>query len=183
MNQAAPHRKQTPVASLEERVFVALWRTADALSRAGEDLLKAHDLSSTQYNVLRILRGAGEQGLSCREIGERLVTRDPDITRLLDRLESRALLGRTRETEDRRVVTTRITAEGLRLLAELDEPVQDLHRRQLGHMSQKQLLQLLDLLESARDLVDESKGVNELLKAQPVHGNKPLHKTLKEKRT
>jgi len=76
-----------------------------------------------------------------------------------------------------------ITAEGLRLLAELDEPVQDLHRRQLGHMPEKQLLQLLDLLERARDLVDESKGLNEFVKAQPVHGNKTPNKTLKEKRT
>ena len=105
------------------------------------------DLSSTQYNVSCASYGGPEKsGLSCCEIGERLITRDPDITRLLDRLETRALLGRTREMQDRRVVTTRITAEGLRLLAELDEPVQDLHRRQLGHMPEKQLLQLLDLL-------------------------------------
>lgn len=174
-----PHRKRPLLTTLEERVFVALWRTADTLSRAGEGLLKAHELSSTQYNVLRILRGAGEKGLSCREIGERLITRDPDITRLLDRLEARSLLARARETGDRRVVTTRITAEGLRLLEQLDAPVQDLHRHQLGHMPEKQLLQLLDLLERARALVDESKGLNEFLKAQPVHGNK----SLKEKRT
>ena len=140
MDRALQPRKQPLRASLEERVFVALWRTADTLSRAGEGLLKAHELSSTQYNVLRILRGAGEKGLSCREIGERLITRDPDITRLLDRLEARSLLARARETGDRRVVKTRITAEGLRLLEQLDEPVQDLHRRQLGHMPEKQLL-------------------------------------------
>jgi len=174
-----PLPKRPLLGSLEERVFVALASTADALSRAGEGLLKARDLSATQYNVLRILRGAGEKGLSCREIGERLITRDPDITRLLDRLESRSLLGRTRETEDRRVVTTRITAEGLRLLEELDEPVQGIHRRQLGHMPEKQLLQLLDLLERCRGAVSKCEGPNEFLKAQPVQGKK----TLKEKHT
>jgi DNA-binding MarR family transcriptional regulator len=174
MDRATPNPKQPQIASLEERVFVALWRAADTLARAGEDLLKAHNLSSTQYNVLRILRGAGEKGLSCREIGERLIRRDPDITRLLDRLEARGLLGRTRETEDRRVVTTRITAAGLRLLGKLDEPVQDLHRRQLEHMPEKQLLQLLNLLERARNVVDESEGLHEFVKAEPVHGNKSL---------
>lgn len=147
-------KPERPPAALEARVFVGLMRAADALSRGAEALLKPHSLSLTQYNILRILRGAGEKGLACREIGCRLISRDPDITRLLDRMESRGLIARARETRDRRVVTTRITAEGLRLLAELDEPVNKFHRRQLGHVPAKQLHQLSKLLDRAREQVD-----------------------------
>jgi DNA-binding MarR family transcriptional regulator len=146
--------KRVPQAALEAQVFVSLIRAADALSRGAEALLKPYSLSGTQYNILRILRGAGDNGLACREIGCRLISRDPDITRLLDRMESRGLIARARETKDRRVVTTRITTEGLRLLAELDEPVDEMHRRQLGHVPAKQLLQLSKLLDRARDRVE-----------------------------
>ncbi len=146
----APKPKRLPHSDLEERVFVSLVRTADALSRGGEALLKPYSLSGTQYNILRILRGAGEKGLACREVGCRLISRDPDITRLLDRMESRGLIVRARESQDRRVVKTRITAEGLRLLDELDKPVQETHRRQLGHLPARQLQQLLGLLDRAR---------------------------------
>ena len=106
----------------EEDAFVSLMRTSDLLARSVEKVLKSADISPTQYNVLRILRGA-PQGLACSEIGKRMITRDPDITRLLDRLEKRELISRCRETKDRRMVLTRITAEGLRLLRELDAPV------------------------------------------------------------
>jgi DNA-binding MarR family transcriptional regulator len=143
--------KRASQAALEAQVFVSLMRAADALSRGAEALLKPYSLSGTQYNILRILRGAGEKGLACREIGCRLISRDPDITRLLDRMESRGLIARAREAKDRRVVTTRITAEGLRLLAELDEPVDEMHRRQLGHVPAKQLRQLSKLLDRALD--------------------------------
>jgi DNA-binding MarR family transcriptional regulator len=146
--------KRQPNAPLEEKVFVSLLRTADALSRGGEALLKPYSLSGTQYNILRILRGAGEQGLACREVGCRLISRDPDITRLLDRMESRGWIARARETQDRRVVKTRLTAEGLRLLGELDAPVYEMHRRQLGHIPAKQLRQLSKLLERAREHVE-----------------------------
>jgi DNA-binding MarR family transcriptional regulator len=132
-------------------VFVSLLRTADALTRDAEALVKPYNLSGTQYNILRILRGAGEKGLACHEVGRRLISRDPDITRLLDRMESRGMIARARETDDRRVVKTRITAEGLRVLGELDKPVRDLHRRQLGHLPAKQLQQLLKLLDRARE--------------------------------
>jgi DNA-binding MarR family transcriptional regulator len=138
----------------EERVFVSLLRTADALSRAGEALLKPYGLSATQYNILRILRGAGDDGLACSEVGERLISRDPDITRLLDRMESRGLIARARESRDRRVVKTRITEAGLRLLKELDGPVQELHRHQLRHLSARQIQQLSKLLERAREVVE-----------------------------
>ena len=150
-------QKRTPAnkvsakeALLEAEVFVNLLRTADALARGAEALLKSTGLSATQYNVLRILRGAGTAGLACSEIGCRMISRDPDITRLLDRMESQGLIARARGKEDRRVVKTRITAEGLRVLEKLDAPVRELHRRQLHHIPAKELLQLSRLLERVR---------------------------------
>jgi DNA-binding MarR family transcriptional regulator len=153
--QRAAKPKREPQASLEARVFVSLLRTADALARGAEALLKPYNLSGTQYNILRILRGAGEKGLACREVGCRLISRDPDITRLLDRMESRGWIARAREAKDRRVVVTRIAPEGLRLLDELDKPVHELHRRQLRHLPATQLRQLSHLLDRARGHLDE----------------------------
>jgi DNA-binding MarR family transcriptional regulator len=144
-------KQRRPFTSREAEAFLNLQRTADALMRGLAELLKGSDLSPTQYNVLRILRGAGTAGLSCREIGERMVTRDPDITRLLDRLERRGLLSRVREARDRRVVTTTIAPAGLELLAGLDRPVSELHDRQLSHLGGRKLEQLIGLLESARE--------------------------------
>jgi DNA-binding MarR family transcriptional regulator len=135
--------------SPEEAAFLDLLRTADMLSRSAVPVLKAEDLSSTQYNVLRILRGTPD-GLPCGEIANRMITRDPDITRLLDRLEKRDLITRWRDAQDRRVVMARITFQGLKLLARLDEPVQDMHRRSLGHLGRQRLQQLAELLEEAR---------------------------------
>jgi MarR family transcriptional regulator, organic hydroperoxide resistance regulator len=142
--------RRAPEPHLPEQVFLALWRTADALTRRPEALLKSVGLSGTQYNVLRILRGAGAAGLACREVGCRLISRDPDITRLLDRLETRGLITRTREQKDRRVVKTYITGKGLQILAKLDAPVQEMHRRQLRHLPPAKLRQLSRLLELAR---------------------------------
>jgi DNA-binding MarR family transcriptional regulator len=119
------------------------------LSRGLVPLLKTEELSPTQYNVLRILRGAPE-GLACGEIAGRMITRDPDITRLLDRLEKRALISRSREANDRRMVMARITPGGLKLLARLDKPVQEAHRRQLGHLGRRRLGALTRLLDAAR---------------------------------
>ncbi|HEX3660381.1 MAG TPA: MarR family transcriptional regulator [Acidobacteriaceae bacterium] len=133
----------------EEALFVELLRTADRLSRAPAQLLRDYRLSPALYNVLRILRGAPD-GLLCGEIAGRMVTREPDITRLLDRLEKRTLVQRCREEEDRRRVLVRITGGGLDLLSRLDGPVQELHRRQLGHLSRKQLWALTDLVVAAR---------------------------------
>jgi DNA-binding MarR family transcriptional regulator len=155
MQRTAKLKRSSP-AGLEAQVFVRLLRTADALARGAEALLKPFSLSGTQYNILRILRGAGEKGLACREVGGRLISRDPDITRLLDRMESRGWIARAREARDRRVVKTRITPEGLRLLDELDQPVHELHRRQLRHLPAKQLRQLSNLLDRAREFVEES---------------------------
>jgi DNA-binding MarR family transcriptional regulator len=140
------------VPSPEEGVFLELLRTSDMLSRPLAKLLKTEELSSTQYNVLRILRGS-PQGLPCGEIGNRMITRDPDITRLLDRLEKRALISRCRETKDRRMVLVRITPEGLTALTRLDEPVQEAHRKQLGHLGRERLRALTELLGAARSHV------------------------------
>jgi DNA-binding MarR family transcriptional regulator len=136
----------------EELAFLELSRTADLLSRRLSGVLKAEDLSSNQYNVLRILRGSPE-GLPCGEIGTRMITRDPDITRLLDRLEKRGLILRWRDTNDRRVVMARITPEGGKLLARMDEPVREAHRRQLGHLGRERLRALTELLQVARQAV------------------------------
>lgn len=136
--------------SAEESVFLELLRTCELLSRGPAQVLKQADLSATQYNVLRILRGAPE-GLPCGEIANRMITRDPDITRLLDRLEKRGLIARCRENKDRRMVMTRIAPEGLKLLDRLDEPVQEAHRRQLGHLGRERMRALAELLRACRD--------------------------------
>jgi DNA-binding MarR family transcriptional regulator len=133
----------------EEAAFLDLLRTTDMLSRGLVKVLKTEDLSSTQYNVLRILRGAPD-GLPCGEIASRMITRDPDVTRLLDRLERRQVISRCREAKDRRTVMARITPEGLRLLARLDEPVQTAHRQQMGHLGRERLRALTELLHAAR---------------------------------
>jgi len=139
-----------PFRSVEQEAFLNVLRTADHLSRSLHETLKPAGLSATQYNVLRILRGAGEEGLSCQECSARMIAHDPDVTRLLDRLEKRSLIRRERSTQDRRVVRTFITDEGLRLLAELDEPIHQLHDRQLGHLGPEKLGLLIGLLEEAR---------------------------------
>jgi DNA-binding MarR family transcriptional regulator len=144
--------KRRPVACPEEAVFLELLRTTDMLSRGLVKVLKTEDLSGTQYNVLRILRGSPE-GLPCGEIASRMITRDPDITRLLDRLEKRGLISRCRETKDRRMVMARITPEGLKHLARLDEPVQTAHRKQLGHLGRERLRALTELLYLSRSQV------------------------------
>ena len=141
--------KRKPGSSPEEVAHLEMMRTMEALSHRFAQVLKAEDLSSTQYNVLRILRGAPE-GLPCGEIGNRMVTRDSDITRLLDRLEKRSLVSRCRESKDRRTVWTRITPEGLELLARLDEPIRATHLELLGHLGAKRLKLLADLLRLAR---------------------------------
>jgi DNA-binding MarR family transcriptional regulator len=150
MNLRVETRKgKRRVGSPEEAAFLDLLRTTDMLSRGLVRILKAVDVSATQYNVLRILRGS-PAGLPCGEIGNRMITRDPDVTRLLDRLERRGLISRCRETEDRRTVMARITPDGLKLLARLDAPVQATHRQQLGHLGTKRLRALTELLAVSR---------------------------------
>ena len=152
MKDSRPSRSKRRPGCPEEAVFLDLLRTTDMLSRGLAQLLKGEDVSANQYNVLRILRGSPD-GLPCGEIASRMITRDPDITRLLDRLEKRGLISRCRETKDRRMVMARITPEGLKLLARLDEPVQEAHRKQLGHLGQERLRVLSELLHAARSAV------------------------------
>ena len=143
--------KQTKaIRLLEEETTLNIVRTADVLMLALMDTLKPYALSATQYNVLRILRGAGEAGASCKQIGSRMVTRDPDITRLMDRLEKRGLLTRDRAKEDRRVVTHRLTAAGLELVNEMDRPIEAVHRKLMRHMKPGRLRELIGLLEEVR---------------------------------
>ena len=131
---------------LEDQIFVALLKASDSLASEADQLMKANGLTSAQYNVLRILRGAGPEGLPCNAIAERMISRDPDMTRLLDRMEKRALISRERQKEDRRVVKARITDEGLKLLKKMDAPIRELHKSQFAYMTSARLKSLMDLL-------------------------------------
>jgi MarR family transcriptional regulator, organic hydroperoxide resistance regulator len=140
-----------PFPTREAEAFLNLQRSADFLMQRVSEALKPAGLTPTQYNILRILRGAGPDGLACRDIGERLITRDPDLTRLLDRMEQRGLVARSREDRDRRVVTVRIAAEGLETLNRLDQPLQELQRKQFQKLDEPRIQLLIELLESLRD--------------------------------
>lgn len=144
--------KQTkPFESREDEVLLNLLRTAGAFIRKETEFLKTYELTPSQYNVLRILRGASPGGLICREIGERMVAFDPDITKLLDRLEARGLVTRERQANDRRVIVARVSPEGLKLLARIDRPLQEKTKQLLTHMDARQLETLNKLLEAARE--------------------------------
>jgi DNA-binding MarR family transcriptional regulator len=143
-------KMRAPFASPEEEVFLNLMRTAAVLEHEMAEGLKAFGVTLTQYNALRILRGAGSDGLCRNEVRDRLVAPVPDATRLLDRLADAGLVAREREGDDRRYVTARITARGLDLLDRIEEPLAAMHRAQLGHLSRADLRRLADLLEKAR---------------------------------
>ena len=147
---ASKEKPPRPPASSEEGIFIALLKLADVLGQEAERLTRTAELTGTQYNVLRILRGAEPEGLACRGIGERMITHDPDITRLLDRMEKRGLITRERQKDDRRVVKARITPHGLALLKPLDQPMRDLHKRQFRRIAATHLKTLYDLLEEIR---------------------------------
>jgi len=149
-SQPRKRARTKAVRSDEEKAFLNVIQTAEALMWGVAKTLKPAGLTPTQYNILRILRGAGEQGVSCKEAAERMVTKDSDVTRLLDRLEQQHLIKRERHGQDRRVVMTVITDKGLQQLAQLDEPMQELHRRQLAHLGKERLQSLATLLEMAR---------------------------------
>jgi MarR family transcriptional regulator, organic hydroperoxide resistance regulator len=143
-------KQQSPFESLEQEALLNVLHTADTLMQKISAALKPFKLSHSQYNVLRILRGASPDGLACQDISERMISRDPDITRLLDRLEARGLVTRTRDQKDRRVVTARITSQGLRLLEALDKPIAEVDRNPLQHLGEQRLRTLIQLLELAR---------------------------------
>lgn len=138
---------KAPLAGLEERAYLALLRTADRLGGRMAEWLKPHGLSPTQYNALRILRGAGPEGLPCSEVGARMISRDSDITRLVDRLEKRGLVARSRGKKDRRVVRATITKAGMELLRRLDRPVSEFVREMMGSLDGRSLQELVQLLE------------------------------------
>lgn len=144
--------KQTkPFFSAAQEAFLSIQRTADVLSQKSEQFLKPWGISGTQYNVLRILRGAGPDGLRCGEIGERMVAHDPDITRLLDRMEKAGWIERARDTNDRRVVLTRINRRGLDLLRQIDKPIEEFTNQMGNHIAEKRFRELTDTLDEIRN--------------------------------
>jgi len=147
---AAEISQTKPFSCREEEVFLNLARSYEYLLQGLGELFKSSNISTTQYNILRILRGAGEAGLNCTEAAQRMISHDPDITRLLDRLETRNLIVRSRSLTDRRVVMVKIAQGGLDLLAQLDQPLLDLHALQMERLKPEQIEELIGLLELLR---------------------------------
>jgi DNA-binding MarR family transcriptional regulator len=155
MKELGDRLKQTkPFIGVEEEVTLAIQVIAEDHRAAFERVFKERDLTATQYNVLRILRGAGEAGLCCRDVADRMITREPDITRLLDRLENRGLLRRERQAKDRRVISVFITDAGLAMLATLDEPVAEAQKTLYTGVTKK------DLEAASRLLAKMLRGIN-----------------------
>lgn len=148
-------QQQRPFRSLEEDAALNLVRTARLLADVDEAFFRRHDLTPTQYNVLRILRGAGDAGLGRNEIRERLLSRMPDVTRLLDKMEEAGLVRRERSRSDRRCVPTVLTEKGKALVDALDEPVDALHAAQFGHLTTGQLHTLIETLTLLRSKLAE----------------------------
>lgn len=146
-------RQSRPFESLGQAAHLSIARTAALLEHAVAETLKPHGITPTQFNVLRILRGAGANGLCRREVGERMVNPVPDATRLLDRMEAAGLIARQRSVEDRRFVTTRITEEGLRIVDVVDAPLRKLHERHFGRLDEATLRGLIDGLARVRETV------------------------------
>lgn len=150
-------RQNKPFSGLEEEALLNIRRTSGYVEHVTQQVLKKHGLTDSQYNVLRILRGAGPDGLRCSDIGERMITPDPDITRLISRLQQRKLVGRHRDTRDRRVVHIRISPAGSSTLQDLDPVVEASGKAMLGHLSQDKLTLLIELLEEVRQRQCEQK--------------------------
>lgn len=147
-------QQSRPFASRATEVALGLLRTNDLFAAATAALLRPHGLTQSSYNVLRILRGAGDEGLPCAQIGQRMVSRVPDVTRLVDRLVERGLVDRQRSESDRRVVWIRLLPTGRELLAELDQPIEDLNRQLCSGLDDGQLARLIGLLDTLRAGVD-----------------------------
>jgi DNA-binding MarR family transcriptional regulator len=148
---AAEIRQKKPFALPEEEALLNLVRTHEFLMQRQTEFFKQYQLTPTQYNILRILRGAGEEGVTCSHASERMVTADPDITRLFDRLEARHLIQRERSPRDRRVVISRITERGLELIGSIDKPLEEVLKRLMGRVGRKRLGELIEILESIRE--------------------------------
>ncbi len=147
-------KKRRPFESPEEEMLLNVLRTSDQLQNRLGRLFRRFDLTSSQYNVLRILRGEGK-AIPCLEIADRMIQVVPAITGLIDRLEHRSLVKRKRCTEDRRVVYVELTAKAIKLLGEIDEPLRAMHKQLLSHMTRKEMKQLSRLLEKVRQPVVE----------------------------
>jgi MarR family transcriptional regulator, organic hydroperoxide resistance regulator len=154
MSHAAPtqtaNQRRQHFDSLEQEVFLNLWRTYDRLKTREEQVFAQVGLSAQQYNALRLLRSVHPGAMATLVLGSRLISRAPDMTRLLDRLEQRTLLSRQRRSDNRRVVDVQITPEGLQLLDDIHDAVLECHRSQLGHLDARSLRQLASLLKRAR---------------------------------
>ena len=159
--------KKRPFECREQEVALNLLRTTDFLTREGHALFERHGLSSPQYNVLRILRGHRETGLPCQKIVAQMVTQMPDITRLVDRLEAAGLVRRERTEADRRLVIVHIAPAGLDLLAHLDQPILDLHRAQMAHLSAAEMAELNRLLVKLRHPVGKGAAASKNVVRSP----------------
>jgi MarR family transcriptional regulator, organic hydroperoxide resistance regulator len=160
MAKLADEIKSKAFSHPEEEAMLNIFRTADVLSQRMGEFLKPFDISGPQYNVLRILRGS-TGGRSCGQIADRMISRDPDVTRLLDRLEARGLIMRGRNEQDRRVVVAHITPEGLNLMSSIDPLIVAEHVRQLGALGHQKLRQLIELLEQVRESAELEKERHE----------------------
>lgn len=146
--------QQRPFASAHEEALLNLMRTADCINRAFQLATRQWGITSTQYNVLRILRGAAPSGLPCAAIGDRMITAEPDITRLLARLKTLKFIRQHRDRRDRRVVLTFISEAGLELLSQMEPTIERLPRELLGHLQQAEIAEFIRLLERARQGCD-----------------------------
>ncbi|HTF56091.1 MAG TPA: MarR family transcriptional regulator [Planctomycetota bacterium] len=151
-NALAKEIKQAkPFSSVAEEAGLNIMKTAAFLEQSVERALKPHGISATQYNALRILRGAGPAGLSCQEAASRMIRPEPDLTRLFDRIEARGLMLRERSEEDRRIVLVRITAQGKSLLASVDGVMETLAQQLLGPLGKRKLQRIIDACEEVRN--------------------------------
>lgn len=148
-NKNLTGKRATPL-SKEGEAVVTLLKTVDYINRISTETMDPFDITSQQYNILRILRGAGKEGLPTLELAKRMLVHSPGITRLIDRLEKKQMVARERSGTDRRVVHCRITEQGLELLKKMDQPVADMNRRIVQNLNQKQLEHLIELLNQMR---------------------------------
>lgn len=152
MTSTSSHRSSTTrFDSLEQEAFLSLWRTYDRLRALEDEFFRPYDLTPQQYNVLRLLKAQHPGLLPTLDVANRLVSRAPDITRMLDKLEQRGLVSRVRSESDRRTVLVGITPAGVQLLAEMHEPLRACHEQQLGHLPPEGLRQLIELLRQVRE--------------------------------
>jgi DNA-binding MarR family transcriptional regulator len=166
--------QELPFTSVEEEALLNLMRSADCVNRAFHRKTRDWGVTSTQYNVLRILRGARPHGLTCSAIGDRMITAEPDITRLLSRLKTLKFVRQQRDPHDRRVVWTKISESGLELLKQMDPVIEKAPRELLGHLSEAELAEFIRLLELARNPCEERTSPVSCSGEQCAEGETPV---------